>query len=200
MIHNIALQMLGYYCRCNFVLISVWMTLNDSQLNVMLCGSRNPLRRLYVWCYAPRCHMKRCNFLSDNKRPSYLDLRRGLCDSAESVRCSGIKMKSATLLSWREELLYIKYNYCNSNALWSLNQHVSINQVIFRFFSWRNAFQFIFVQCLHDGSLSAWCVFGCSMVLKQHVSTKQVFFRLFPRRIWISSIVCSIYVADFSLM
>jgi len=110
------------------------MTLNDSLLNIMLCGSRNPLHRLYMWCYAPRCHMKRCVFLSGNKRPSYLDLRRGLCDSAESVRCSGIKVNSAVFLSWREELLYIECNHCNSNDIWSLKQHVSTKQVIFRFF------------------------------------------------------------------
>ena len=110
------------------------MTLNDSEFNIMLCGSRNPLRRLYVWCYATRCHMKPCGFLSDNKRPSYLDLRRGLCDSTESVRCSGINLKSAAFFSWREELLYIEYNYRNSNAIWSLKQHVSTKQVIFRFF------------------------------------------------------------------
>jgi len=81
------------------------MTLNDSPLNIMFCGSRNPLLRLYMWCFVPGCHMKRCGFLSENIRPSYLDLLRGLCDSAESVRCGGIKVKSAAFLSWREELL-----------------------------------------------------------------------------------------------
>jgi len=89
--------------------------------------------------------MKRCGFLSENKRPSYVDLRRGLCDSAESVRCSGIKMKSAVFLSGKEELLYIEYNHFNSNAIWSLKQHVSTKQVTFGF-SRDVMFQFIFVQ------------------------------------------------------
>jgi len=43
--------------------------------------------------------MKRYVFISDNKRTYYLDLRRGLCDSAESARYSGIKVKSAVFLS-----------------------------------------------------------------------------------------------------
>jgi hypothetical protein len=129
--------MLGYFCRCNFCIdLSVndaeWYTAQHHDL-----WQQNSLRRLYVWCYAPRCHMKRCGFLSDNKRPSYLDLRRGLCDSVESVRCSGIKVKPAVFLSWREERLYIEYNHCNNNAILSLKQHVSTKQVIFRLFPWR---------------------------------------------------------------
>lgn len=74
-----------------------------------------------------------------------MDLRRGLCDSAESVRYSGIKVKSAVLLLGKEELLYIEYNHCNSNTIWYLKQHVSTKQVTFSF-SRDIMFQFIFVQ------------------------------------------------------